>query len=268
MIVRRNPTSADESVPKMLLNLPLNRIARFSQRTRSFIFASLILSLFAWQHLGLVSAQETKTLESKSKSGEKKEKDKDGWVSLLPERGLEGWEITDFYGHGEVKRNGDLLTFTPGKPLTGINYKKEFPKEHFEIEMEARRVKGNDFLCGLTFPVGKGFCSFIGGGWGGGLVGLSSIDGSDASENSTSSNIDFKNGQWYKFRVIVDKEFVRGWVDDKEIFAQEREGHEFSTRIEVYASQPLGQCVFQSEVEVKNFRWRPLDPETGKPKSK
>jgi hypothetical protein len=214
--------------------------------------------------LGSLVAQETKTLAPKNSPSDKKEK-KEGWISLLPEKELDGWEVTDFYGHGEVKRNGDVLVFTPGKPLTGINYKKEFPSEHFEIEMEARRIKGNDFLCGLTFPVGKGFCSFIGGGWGGGLVGLSSIDGSDASENSTSSNIDFKNGQWYKFRVLVDKEFVRGWVDDKEIFAQEREGHDFSTRIEVYASQPLGQCVFQSEVEVKNFRWRPLDPETGKP---
>lgn len=223
----------------------------------------LVTSVWIGMLVDSLSAQETKDAELKVLSNEAK--DKEGWISLIPEKDLEGWEVTDFYGHGEVKRNGDVLVLTPGKPLTGITYKREFPKEHFEIEMEARRVKGDDFLCGLTFPVGKGFCSFIGGGWGGGLVGLSSINGSDAAENSTSSNFDFKNGQWYKFRIVVDKEFVRGWVDEKEMFAQEREGHEFATRIEVYASQPLGQCVFRSEVEVRNFRWRPLDPETGKP---
>ncbi len=202
-------------------------------------------------------AQDTKAIEKPADKA--KEKDKDGWQSLLPEKGLEGWTITDFYGHGEVKREGDVLILEPGKPLTGItSKKKDFPTNNFEIEFEARRTKGNDFLCGLTFPVGKGFASFIGGGWGGGLVGLSSVDGADASENNTSSYVDFKNDQWYKFRIVVDDDFVRGFVDKKEVFAQEREGHEFSTRIEVYANQPLGFCVFASRVEMKNMRWRTL----------
>lgn len=202
-----------------------------------------------------VVAQEAKTVQK----AESKEKDKEGWQPLLEEKGLEGWTITDFYGHGEVKREGEVLILEPGKPLTGItSKKKDFPTSNFEIEFEARRTKGNDFLCGLTFPVGKGFASFIGGGWGGGLVGLSSVDGSDASENNTSSHVDFKNDQWYKFRIVVDDDFVRGFVDKKEVFAQEREGHQFSTRIEVYANQPLGFCVFASRVEMKNMRWRPL----------
>ncbi len=238
-----------------------------SKTTRTAGKASLSAFHFALAILITVScgsisrAQETKTLEKPAqKSADKEAKaDKDGWIALLPEKGLEGWTITDFYGHGEVKREGELLVLEPGKPLTGITTKKkDFPTTNFEIEFEAQRTKGNDFLCGLTFPVGKGFASFIGGGWGGGLVGLSSVDGSDASENSYSSHVDFKNDQWYKFRILVDDEFVRGFVDKKEAFAVEREGHEFSTRIEVYASQPLGLCVFASRVEVKNFRWRPI----------
>lgn len=205
-------------------------------------------------------SQEPKTAP---RSAEKEKVDKEGWQPLLPEKDLEGWTVTDFYGHGEVKREGEILVLEPGKPLTGLtSKKKDFPNSNFEIEFEARRTKGNDFLCGLTFPVGKGFASFIGGGWGGGLVGLSSVDGSDASENNTSSHIDFKNDQWYKFRVLVDDEFVRGFVDKKEVFAQERKGHEFSTRIEVYANQPLGFCVFASRVEMKNLRWRPIKSES------
>jgi hypothetical protein len=183
------------------------------------------------------------------------------WVDLLPPEGLDGWEVTDFYGHGEAKREGTLLVLEEGKPLTGITYKKEqaFPTSNYEIELRARRTRGNDFLCGLTFPVGKDFCSFIAGGWGGGLVGLSSIDGADASENSTTTYHDFKNDHWYHFKISVDDEFIRCQIDGQEVILQERENHQFSTRIEVYASQPLGLCVYRSRVEVQDFRWRPLN---------
>lgn len=193
--------------------------------------------------------------------GEKKadaEKDK-GWRPLLPEKGLEGWEVTDFYGHGKVVREAEQTIFEPGKPLTGITYKKkDFPTTDFEIEIEAKRIEGNDFFFGLTFPVGKGFCTYIAGGWGGGLVGLSSIDGFDASENATSTYETFENGKWYKFRVVVDEEMVRGWIGEQEYFRQERDRHEFSTRLEVFANQPLGFCVFESKVAIRNARWRPL----------
>ena len=83
----------------------------------------------------------------------------------------------------------------------------------------------------------------------------------DASENSTSSYLGFDNGQWYQFRVRVDDEYVRAWIDDKEVIRQERDQYEFSTRIEVYACRPLGLCVFQSTVAVKDFKWRPLTAE-------
>ena len=63
--------------------------------------------------------------------------------------------------------------------------KETFPKVDYEVNLDAKRVAGNDFFCGITFPVGKRFCSLIVGGWGGATVGLSSIDGKDAAENET-----------------------------------------------------------------------------------
>ncbi|MBX3423840.1 MAG: DUF1080 domain-containing protein [Pirellulaceae bacterium] len=184
------------------------------------------------------------------------------WKKLLAETGLEGWTATDFYKPGKVYRDGQLLVMEEGNPMTGITYQgKNFPTQNYEIEFQARRTSGNDFLCGLTFPVGKSYCSFIGGGWGGGVVGLSSVDGADASENQTSGYHEFKNQQWYTFRLAVDEEFIRGWIDDQEVFNQEREDHEFSTRIEVFACQPLGLCAYRSRVEIKNLRWRQLNDE-------
>lgn len=181
---------------------------------------------------------------------------KDGWKPLVAEKTLDGWESTNFGGEGEVTVANHELTLAPGDPLTGITYKKEFPKTNFEIELEAQRVDGSDFLCGLTFPVGKDYCSFIAGGWGGGVVGLSSIDGFDASENSTTQFFQFKNSHWYKFRVRVDDKMILAWIDDKKLVEQEREGHNFTLRGEVLASRPLGYCAFQSEVKIRNFRWR------------
>jgi hypothetical protein len=182
------------------------------------------------------------------------------WRPLVKPGSLGSWEVTNFGGEGEVQVEDQQLTFEAGRPLTGITWKgEEFPKENFEIRLEANRLEGGDFLCGLTFPVGDKHASLIGGGWGGGVVGLSSVDGNDASENSTSSYRDFKNGQWYRFRVRVDADHVTAWVDDEQVFKQEREGRTFSVRAEVLSNRPLGYCVFQSKVAVRNFEWRPLE---------
>jgi Domain of Unknown Function (DUF1080) len=213
---------------------------------RPYLFVVTIMSVVP---LATV-AQETKPTAAQAPQSPAKvstketEVDKEGWKQLVAESSLEGWESTNFGGEGTV--------------TVEVNYKKEFPKENFEIELEAQRVEGSDFLCGLTFPIGKEHLSFIAGGWGGGIVGLSSIDGFDASENSTTQFLQFKNGQWYRFKVRVDGKKVQAWVDNKLIVDQEREGHSFSLRGEVLASRPLGFCAFQSKVMVRNFRWRPV----------
>ena len=46
------------------------------------------------------------------------------------------------------------------------------------------------------------------GGWGGRVVGISSINGVDASENETYKDHEFKTGQWYRVRVKVTKKKV------------------------------------------------------------
>ena len=223
------------------------------------------LPAMGWSQEAADEAKQTNTEKATSESGQASEAAQGGkakqpvkWKALLPAEGLEGWEISDFGSQGEVRRDGELLVLEKGKPLTGINYKLVFPKENYEIEFSAQRVEGNDFLCGLTFPVADEFCSFIGGGWGGGVVGLSSVDGYDAAENATSLYYTFENKRWYKFRLRVDPKNITGWINDKEVLQQERAGHKFSTRIEVYVSRPVGLCVFSSKVELRDVRYREL----------
>ena len=183
----------------------------------------------------------------------------DGWHILLPKEGLKGWTVTDFLEPGKIERKGNTLVLGIGAPMTGITYKgKDIPSEGYEIEVQANRLEGSDFLCGLTFPIKNGFCSFIAGGWGGSIVGLSSVDGSDASENATTTNGEFKNNTWYTFRIVIDDEYVRGFIDDEEYFRQDLEGHDFETRIELDDCHPLGYAVYDSKVAIRGFRWRKL----------
>lgn len=97
-------------------------------------------------------------------------------------------------------KDGQIVMAT-SNPMTGIT-STALPQH--ELRDDARgdvASNGSDFYCGLTFPVGNSpCCSFIVGGWGGGVVGLSSLDGSDASENETTKYQEFDNKRWYKVR--------------------------------------------------------------------
>lgn len=182
------------------------------------------------------------------------------WIPLLAKDSLEGWESTNFGGEGSVEIKDGVLMLGRGDPLTGVtSKKKDLPTDKYEMRWKAKRVDGTDFFAGVTFPIGKEHCSFICGGWGGGLVGISSINGNDASENETSSFRDFKNNKWYSFRVRVESKALKVWIDEEEVVSLDREGKSFSLRAEVLSSRPLGYCAFQSVTEVKDWEYRVLE---------
>jgi hypothetical protein len=202
------------------------------------------------------NVKSTTAQESENKKKDAVEK----WQPLLKSDSLEGWQPTNFGGEGTVDIKNGVLRMGLGDPLTGITLdRKDFPTENFELRWKATRVEGTDFFAGVTFPVGKEYCSFICGGWGGGLVGLSSINGNDASENETASFRQFKNGKVYSFKVRVDKTHITAWIDNEEALQVERANRRFSLRAEVLKSRPLGYCVFQSVVEVTDFEYQVVE---------
>ena len=100
---------------------------------------------------------------------------------------LAGWTPTKFYAPSDVSVEEGRIVLAAGKDLTGVTWTGgPLPSTNYELTLEAMRVAGNDFFAGITFPVGESFCSLILGGWGGTVVGLSSINRMDASENDTS----------------------------------------------------------------------------------
>lgn len=180
------------------------------------------------------------------------------WTSLFNGKNLEGWKVTEFGGEGEVEVKDGQMVIDIGNPLSGVNYTGKTPKTNYEVELDAMRVSGSDFFCGLTFPVKDDPCSLILGGWGGGLIGLSSINGMDASENETTNYKEFKNGQWYSIRLRVLDDRILAWVDDEEVVDQDLTDRKISVRIEVELSEPFGLATYETRAAVRNFRLRTL----------
>lgn len=178
---------------------------------------------------------------------------------LFDGKTLKNWRSTDFGGEGEVYVKDGTIVLERGNELTGITWTGgKLPASNYEISLEAQRVNGSDFFCGLTFPVKKSSCSLILGGWGGGVVGLSSLDGFDASENETTTYKEFKNGQWYKVRLRVTDDRIQAWLDGEPIVDQDIVDRKITIRIEVDPSRPLGIASFASTAALRNIQLREL----------
>lgn len=184
-----------------------------------------------------------------------------GWKPMFDGRTLEGWAETPFSGKGKVEISGGAIVLMPGGPLTGVNWAGEFPKSGYEIRWEARRVQGNDFFSSLTFPVGDSFATWVTGGWGGDIVGMSSIDGWDASENETRSYFNFENGRWYGFRLEVRPDRVKAAIDGQTVFDVKIGGRQISLRRgEISRCTPLGFAAYATRGEIRKMEYRSLTP--------
>lgn len=180
------------------------------------------------------------------------------WTTLTDAGRIGRWKSTAFGGEGEVERGESLLRIGMGADLSGVTWTGDFPKQSYEIALEARRVDGNDFFCGLTFPVGESHCSLILGGWGGAVVGLSSIDELDAAHNDTTQFHDFEKDRWYAVTVRVTPRSIECFLDGEPIIEQDIVGRKVSIREEVAPSKPLGISTYATTGEVRNIRWRPI----------
>ena len=188
------------------------------------------------------------------------------WRSLFDGKTLEGWQTTEFGAHGKPSVEDGKLIVPAGDPLSGVTREKDdFPHVNYEIELEAQRVDGNDFFLALTFPVQDSHASLILGGWSGGVCGISSINGFDASENPTTSFRKFDSGKWYKVRLRVTKDRLNAWLDGEEIVDADIVDKKISVRIEVSPSKPLGLATYMTKAAYRNLRMRELTPEDLKP---
>jgi hypothetical protein len=180
---------------------------------------------------------------------------------LFDGKTLGSWKVSEFGGEAKVHVKDGAIVMDGSDMMAGITWTGEVLRSNYELELEGMRRDGSDFFCTTTFPVGKEYCSLVVGGWGGRLVGLSSIDGADASENDTTTSMDFKNRRWYKVRIRVTDAAIEAWIDGKQMVDQPRKGQRFSIRMEVEPCRPLGIATWYTEGAVRNIRLRGLKPE-------
>lgn len=167
------------------------------------------------------------------------------------------WEA----GSGGLVEIDEEIRMGWGEALTAVKWKGELPTVPFELELEAKRVDGTDFFCGLTFPARDAdeCVTLIIGGWGGGVIGISSIDGKDASDNETSSVRRLESGVWYKIRLVREDERIWVWLDGEKVIDVDTTGKELSLRegpIEECA--PFGLATWQTTGVVRKVRWRKI----------
>jgi len=178
-------------------------------------------------------------------------------ISLFDGKTLGNWKITDFGGQGKVYVKDGCIYMEQGNDMTGITWAGPVVRMNYEITLEAMRVSGSDFFCGLTFPVNDKCCSLILGGWGGSLCGLSNIDYYDAANNETTRFVSFENGKWYHVRLRVIPNHITAWLQEEgeePLVDIDITGRKIDTRIEVDLSQPLGIATWQTAGAARNIK--------------
>jgi len=178
--------------------------------------------------------------------------------------GLPNWEKVNFGGEGEITFVDGVLNLDMGHELTGLRYAGDLKAifgenlENYTITLEAQRVQGNDLFMGLTFPVGNaGHVSLVLGGWAGAVTGISSLDGLNASENSTTQYHRFEEKQWYKVKIQVADRIIC-WLDGEKIVDEPRADYtEFDTHGAVVDTKPFGLFTYSTWGAIRNLQvWK------------
>lgn len=186
--------------------------------------------------------------------------------ALLAPEELGHWHAVEIPDSGNVQVRKGEAVMAPGGPMTGLRYDHwqsgGFPVRDYRVTCEAMRADGGDFFASITFPVRsiETCATLVVGGWGGGLVGISSIDGQDASDNSTRSEQKFENGKWYRLKLEVREDEIRTWIDDRLVINTSIKGRVIGMRpgyIEKCA--PFGLATFGSTGKVRDLVVEELD---------
>lgn len=184
-----------------------------------------------------------------------------GVIPLFDGKTLASWEKTQFGGEGDVfvDEEGNL-EFGFGAVISGVHWKGEVPAtSNYEISLDAMKLDGNDFFLALTFPVKESHATFVVGGWGGGVVGISSVDDLNASENETMNIEGFEKDVWYKIRVRVTDDKLQAWIDGEEKVDLDLAGRKISLLPgDIELSVPIGIAAYQTRVQYRNIVWRNL----------
>ncbi len=171
------------------------------------------------------------------------------------------WQKTQFGGEGDVFVNETGgLEFGFGAIMTGVHWGGEVPAtSNYEITLDAMKLDGTDFFCALTFPVKESHATFVIGGWGGGIVGISSVDDLNASENETMNIEGFEKDKWFKIKVRVTDDKLEAWIDEDQKVDLDLADRKISLLPgDIELSVPIGIASFMTRAQYRNVEFRKL----------
>lgn len=170
------------------------------------------------------------------------------------------WQALTIEGAGKPQIGPGEIVLPEGAPMTAVRFggweAMGLPVVDYAIEYEAMRVAGQDFFGAVTFPIRslKTCATLVNGGWGGGLVGISNIDEQSANENATRSEHRFVNGQWYRFRLEVRSEEIKGWLDGRLIINASIKARTISLRAgDIEQCAPFGLATYGTTGKVRGL---------------
>jgi len=141
-------------------------------------------------------------------------------------------------GDGDVEVKDGRIILSAGSRPDGLTCTRTFRKTNYEISLEAMRVNGSDFFCGLTFRRAVAvqlYRRWLG--WRSRRA-VEQIDGSDASETKPPS---IRNS-----RAAAGTRSASAWTNDNPSLDRQKENGRralkdktISIRIEVEVSRPL-----------------------------
>jgi hypothetical protein len=173
---------------------------------------------------------------------------------LFDGRSLGHWRPVEFGGQGEVRIDEGAIVLERGNDLTAIVWTGNLPPPSYTLSLEAMRIDGSDFFCGLTFPVAGSHATFVVGGWGGSLIGISSLEDLDAAENETSQVRPLQDGRWYRVTVEVTPALLRASLDEERLVDLALAGRQVDVRAEMELCRPLGVASYRTRAAIRDIR--------------
>ena len=202
--------------------------------------------------------------EEPGSAGQNESAAPDNWESLFDGKTLGKWKVIDefdFKEHGKVHVKEGRIVLGMGKPASGVKWTGEFPKMDYEVTLQGMRFEGGDFFCGMTFPVDDTALTLVLGGWGGSIVGLSSIDGEPAVENETCCFKEFQQDRWYRIRLRVTGKKIEAWIDKEKVVDLPSEHRKFTIYWEMEPALPFGIATWRTGGALRDIRVRCLKAE-------
>ncbi len=183
-------------------------------------------------------------------------------INMIAENDFGKWKVAPFAYEGDLDIRDGILNTGWGSYISGVIWREEPPARiNYEIELEARFTHGSDFFLGLTAPVKDNYITWIVGGWGGTVVGISDIDGSSADDNETTLEMKFEQERWYRCRMRVLDDRIQCWIDGNKIIDVATKGKQLSLRPgPIVGAVPIGLAAYDTIGEYRNMVWRNLSP--------